>query len=356
MNFLEGKQEIQIDGVRVYLMKETLGFHSFHWVSETVISNIRMLERAVEIFQKQSFDLIIAHDWLAALTAKSLQTIYRIPVILTIHDTEVGKRNNHLTREQYYIAEMENWISHIASRIITTSRFMEKEITKTYKIPTHAIDIIPCGVNPDEFQTKCNLQDFRRIFVKEHEAKIVLFVGRLTTIKGPDVLLKAAQKVMEYLPNTTFIFVGDGVSLQELVKSAQAINANGNIIFTGHLSGKVLNAMYRIANCLVVPSRYEPFGMVTLEAMICKTPVIVSNTGGLSEIVDHENTGLKVSPEDEIQLAHAIMRILSDTQLANKLANNAWKMCQEKYLWNKVAIKIKEIYSQTILQFTSKQA
>ena len=116
MNSLDGCPEQVRDGVHVHLMTERLGFESFSWVSDTVLDNVRLLECAVQVCEEEHFDLIAAHDWLGALAAKALKTIYDIPLVLTVHDTEVGKRSNKLTREQLYVSEVEGWIAKIADR------------------------------------------------------------------------------------------------------------------------------------------------------------------------------------------------------------------------------------------------
>jgi len=220
---------------------------------------------------------------------------------------------------------------------------MKKEIVTHYKAPKQKIAVIPCGVNASAFETNCDLKDFRRIFAPD-EAKIVLFVGRLTPIKGPQVLLEAAGPVIKASPGATFIFAGEGVLTEDLKKQAPSLPEGGNVIFTGHLGGKALAATYRVADCLVVPSTYEPFGLVALEGMVCGTPVVASDVGGLSEIVENGVNGLKAPPNDPQSLASGIIRLLREPEFSRQLAGSALRRCSEHFTWENAARKVRSVY------------
>ncbi|NUM33096.1 MAG: glycosyltransferase family 4 protein [Candidatus Brocadiae bacterium] len=344
LGFDEEKEKILRHGVHIHSI-HPFEFQSFHWVSDAVLNNVPLLEKSISIAETQPFDLVVAHDWLAALTAKSLKTIYEIPLIITIHDIEIGEKQNQLTREEYYIAEMEGWICQHADQIITTSHFMQKQLSDVYKIPASHIAVVQYGITPDSWTTQCNLKDFRRLFAPDKD-KIVLFTGTLSMAQGPQVLLQAAEQVLKKIPDTTFIFSGQGELAQELAQKAQKLQ--GNILFPGLLQGKALAATYQIADCLVIPALYEPSGMAALQAMLCKTPVIVSDTGILSELIEHNSTGLKVTPFHPEALAQAIITLLCETQLSQNLALNAREQVLNRHLWHNIARQMEEIYQRVI--------
>ncbi len=331
-------------GVHIHKV-DPMDFPSFHWVSDAVLNNMKTLEESIIIAEKEPWDLIVAYDWLCALTAKSLKTIYGIPLIANIYDLEVAKKGNSLAREEYYIAEMQGWICQHAERIITTSLFMQGKISSIYNIPCEKIQIIPRGINPEQWVTHCNLEDFRHLFVPAR-SKIVLFSGQLVPSQGPQILLEAAKQVLQAMPETTFLFTGNGELYQDLSQKARQIK--GNILFPGQLKGKALTATYKIADCLAIPSLYEPYSAIALETMTCGTPIIASDTGILSEIIDDRMTGLKISPDNPQALAQAILGLLSDPPMAQNLAKRAMEQVQKKYLISDIAIQTKNIYQDTL--------
>ncbi|NUM34652.1 MAG: glycosyltransferase family 4 protein [Candidatus Brocadiae bacterium] len=340
----EEKREKWHKGVHIHRV-EAMDFPSFHWVSDAVLNNMKTLEEAITIAEKEAWDLIVAYDWACALTAKSLKTIYGIPLIAHIHDLEVSKKGDSLLKEEYYIAEMQGWICQHAEKIITSSLFMQGKLSSIYNIPHQKIQVIPLGINPEQWVTHCNLKDFRHLFALA-KSKIVLFSGNLTLSQGPQILLEAAKQVLQKMPDTTFLFAGRGELYQDLAQKAKQISEN--ILFPGQLKGKALVAAYRIADCLIIPSLYEHSATIALEAMACGTPVIATDTGALSEIIDDRKSGLKIPPDDPQALALAILGLLSDFQLAQNLAERAMEQVQKKYLISYIALQTKKIYQDTL--------
>lgn len=180
----------------------------------------------------------------------------------------------------------------------------------------------------------------------------MLFVGRLVYEKGVHVFVNAIPKVLEKV-NAKFIIVGNGYMKEQLSNIVKNMGFAHKVMFTGFVDDDTLRRLQKCADVSAVPSLFEPFGIVALEAMAAKSPVVVSDTGGLSEIVDHDVTGVKVYPENPDSLAWGITKVLLNDAYANLIRNNAYKKIQEKYDWNKIAQQTEAVY-ETILNVYSK--
>jgi glycosyltransferase involved in cell wall biosynthesis len=212
--------------------------------------------------------------------------------------------------------------------------------------------MIPNGVETKTYAGAENedLSGFRSRFALQEE-KIVLFVGRLVYEKGVHVLVNAAFKVLQQI-NAKFIIVGNGYMKEQLSTLVKNMGFSNKILFTGFVDDDTLRKLQRCADVCVVPSLFEPFGIVALEAMAAKSPIVVSDTGGLSEIVEHDKTGVKVYPENPDSLAWGITKILLDGGYANWIKTNAYKKIQEKYEWYKIAQQTKNIYELILSEYS----
>jgi len=210
----------------------------------------------------------------------------------------------------------------------------------------NGVDVEPYGKVENE-----DLSSFRSKFAMPDE-KIVLFVGRLVYEKGVHVLVNAIPKVLEKV-NAKFVVVGNGYMKEQLSNIINYMGLAQKVIFTGFVDDETLRKLQKCADVSVVPSLFEPFGIVALEAMAAKSPVVVSDTGGLSEIVEHDVTGVKVFPDNPESLAWGITRVLTDEDHAKWLRENAYKRVREKYNWNLIAQQTKDVY-ETVLKEYSK--
>ncbi|UCH02701.1 MAG: glycosyltransferase family 4 protein, partial [Candidatus Bathyarchaeota archaeon] len=156
------------------------------------------------------------------------------------------------------------------------------------------------------------------------------------------------EKILQRI-NAKFIIVGEGYLKDKLMKEAWDLGLGQRTYFTGFLSDKTVRYLYRAADVFVAPSLYEPFGIVALEAMAAKTPVVVSGVGGLSEIVEHEKTGVVVYPNNPDSLAWGIIRMLNNKMYSEKIRDNAFQMILNKYQWDNIASKTMNFY-QGILE------
>lgn len=225
---------------------------------------------------------------------------------------------------------------------------MAGQVHEAFSFPKESLSVIRNGVDVSKFNAKVESQAVRRRYAKPDE-KVVVYVGRLVHEKGVHVLIGAAPKVLSVLPNVNFVIVGEGGMKEYLAKEAWNFGVAHHVFFTGFVDEETLVSIYKASDAAVFPSLYEPFGITALEAMAAKTPVVVSDTGGLSEIVEHDKTGVKVYPDNSDSLAWGILRVLQNRNLANAIRENAYRRVVKDYDWNKIADETIEIYRQAIL-------
>jgi glycosyltransferase involved in cell wall biosynthesis len=287
-------------------------------------------------------DIIHVHDWLAATAGIGLKHIFRVPLVATIHSTEIGRRGALRTNYDRMIHQTEAWLCHEAWKVICCSEYMASHVRWAFGLSSDKVSVIPNGVDVKNFEEKFDKAEFRSKFATPDE-KIVLYVGRLVYEKGVHVLINAVPKVLSKV-NAKFVIVGDGYMKNSFKTQVNHMNLAHKIYFTGFVDNKTLWALYRCADVVVVPSLYEPFGITALEAMAAQTPVIASDTGGLKEIIQHEQTGIKVYPGNVDSLVWGITRVLLDPGFAEWIKSNAYKRVLEYYNWDRISQKTKELY------------
>ena len=320
------------------------------FASWVYLMNMNMQKEAAAIAKDLGgVDIFHAHDWLVATASIGLKHVFRRPLLATIHSTEYGRRNGIHSDYEKMIHETEAWLTYEAWRVICCSNYMRNHVKEVFQLPGDKLDMIPNGVETREYE-EIDTGNFRMKFALPEE-KIVLFVGRLVYEKGVHILINAIPKILEKV-NAKFIIVGDGYMRENLLELVKKIGLAHKVLFTGFLDDKTLKKLQRCADVSVVPSLFEPFGIVALEAMAAKSPVVVSDTGGLSEIVEHDITGVKVYPNNPDSLAWGITRVLLDEKYANWLRENAYKKVREKYSWEKISQQTKKVYLEVLNQYS----
>lgn len=342
------KYEI-VEGIHVYRCPVAPGNDFFHWV---VNMNDSMGKLGGElIVQHGDFRLIHAHDWLVGDAAIALKNTFKLPLVATIHATEYGRHNGIHTVEQRYIYGKEKLLAHEAWRIIVCSQYMRQEIQRVFQSPVDKTDIIYNGIRPEKkhLDQKFDRVKFRRRFANDKE-KIVYYVGRLTYEKGISVLLNAAPKILwEIGGNVKFVIIGGG-NAHDLKHQALNLGIWNQCYFTGFMSDADLDQFQTIADCAVFPSLYEPFGIVALESFAAQVPVVVSNTGGLPEVVEHNHTGIVTQANDPLSLTWGILSVLKNPAQSQYLVKNAYKSLAEKFSWDDLAKQTVTVYHQVIYE------
>lgn len=334
-------------GVNVYRVDNYM-IHPNNFIDWIMQLNFNMLSKATEIINKEGgFDVIHAHDWLVTYAAKSLKNAYDIPIVATIHATEAGRNSGIHDETQRYINDTEWLLTYEATEVIVNSNYMKNEIQRLFGLPFDKINVIPNGINLSNFTGIERDYDFRRQYAMDNE-KIILYVGRLVYEKGVQHLIAAMPKILSNYHDAKLIIAGRGGMMDELRAEASNLGLNDKIYFTGYLNSKQVQKMYKCADVAVFPSTYEPFGIVALEAMLAGVPTVVSDVGGLNEIVDHGINGMKAYAGNPNSIADSVLSILYDGKLANNIAKNAKAKVKEEFNWNKIAQDTHYIYEKAI--------
>ncbi|RCJ31291.1 glycoside hydrolase [Nostoc minutum NIES-26] len=336
-----------VEGIHVHRVPVGYSNDFFHWV---VNLNQSMGHHGGKlILEEGPFDLIHAHDWLVGDAAIALKHNFKIPLIATIHATEYGRYNGIHTETQYYISNKENLLAYNAWRIIVCSDYMRQEVQRALHSPGNKIDVIYNGIRAEKkkHHEDFHAQDFRCQFAEDNE-KIVYYVGRMTYEKGVPLLLNAAPKVLwEMGGNVKFVIVGGG-NTDHLKRQAWDLGIWHKCYFTGFLSDEYLDKFQTVADCAVFPSFYEPFGIVALESFASRVPVVVSNTGGFPEVVQHTKTGIVTWVNNADSLAWGILEVLKNPGYRQWLIDNAYEDLKRRFSWPKLAEQTEKVYHRVV--------
>jgi glycogen(starch) synthase len=342
-----------IDGVEVYRI-DSYKNPAPDFATWVYLMNLNMQKEAAAIVNKlaNQIDVFHAHDWLVATAGIGLKHVFRKPLLVTMHSTEIGRRDGLHTDTEKMIHETEAWLTYEAWKVICCSDYMVSHVRWAFGLPEDKLVMIPNGVNTNVYESpdKEDCSSFRTRFALPEE-KIVLYVGRLVYEKGIHVLINAVPKVLEKV-NAKFIIVGSGYMKEQLLNIVRSMKLEHKVLFLGFVDDETLLRLQKCADVSVVPSLFEPFGIVALEAMAAKSPLVASDTGGLSEIVDHDLTGFKAYPNNPESLAWGIKKILLDENYSNYIRENAYAKVHEKYDWEKIALHTKEIYKTVLGEYS----
>jgi glycogen(starch) synthase len=344
----ESPPEEEVGGVWVHRVREPrrpteLG-EFVAWVEHM---NADMLAAGVELGDSFSFDAVHAHDWLVAVAGDHLARRFRCPLVATIHATEYGRHQGHVdTHPQSHIHSVEHWLANRADRLVTCSAYMREHVCDVYGLEEEQVSVVPNGIDPSELVPMTDLAALRRSFAAPEE-RLVLLVGRLVYEKGFQIALEALPGLIERLGDVRFVVAGSGTHEEELRAQATALGLDGHGTFLGWIGDDVLHSLYRIADLTVVPSIYEPFGLVALEAMASGCPCLVADTGGLREVVSHENVGLRFRSRDPESLGAMAERLLRDVGLRDRMVAEASEHVLA-FDWADVARQVADIYAESI--------
>jgi len=309
--------------------------------------NADMLAAGVELGDRYEFDLVHGHDWLVAAACDHLARRFGAPLVTTIHATEHGRHQGWVGQHpQSYIHGVELWITNRSDRVIACSAYMRDQVADIFAVPERRVVVIPNGIDPDDLPggEDAELVRLRGEFAAPVE-KLVLLIGRLVYEKGFQIALEAMPELIERVPGTRFLVAGSGTHEQELKDQAVDLGLIEHGTFLGWIGDDVLHLLYRIADVCVVPSIYEPFGLVALEAMASGCPCIVADTGGLREVVPHGEVGLRFRTRDPEALGRMVERVLTEPDLTERLIAEASEHVL-RFDWNDVAKRTAEIYGE----------
>jgi glycogen synthase len=337
----------EIGGVNVYRVREPGWPRDLDrfvaWVEQM---NEDMRAAGEGLALEHRYDLVHGHDWLVARASAQLADRLEVPYVTTIHATEHGRHQGWVADEpQAHIHAVERWMARRADAVIVCSYYMRGHVADIFDIDERRVAVIPNGVDPSELRPTGDLQALRSEFAKPQE-KLVLLVGRLVYEKGFQLALEALPGVIERVGNVRFLVAGSGTHEAELKAQAERLGLSEHGTFVGWIGDDVLHSLYRIADLCVVPSIYEPFGLVALEAMASGCPCIVADTGGLREVVPvGERVGLRFNGGDPEHLGVMIERLLVDEGLRDRLVTEASEHVLS-FDWDDIALRTRGIYDE----------
>jgi len=306
----------------------------------------KLLKEAIEA--GEPFDILHAHDWLVGDASIALKHIFKIPLVATIHATEYGRNNGIYTEVQRYINGKEELLIFEAWRVIVCTQFMKDEVAKAFKCPADKVDIIANGIRAEKKQVSFDLDfdrsAFRRKFAYDYE-KIVYYVGRMAFEKGIHIFVEAMPKVLWEYQATKFVIIGGG-NTTAYRKRVEALNISKHVFFTGFMQDAELDKFQTIADCAVFPSLYEPFGIVVLESFAAGVPVVVSNAGGLPEVVTHTKTGVVTQANDPHSLAYGILEVIRYPGYSQWLRDNGRQELARRFAWPMLAQETLAVFEQ----------
>ena len=342
VKYYENDKGVEVYRVDNYMIRPN---NFIDWIMQL---NFNMITKANEIINKNGkFDVIHAHDWLVAYSAKSIKESYNIPLISTIHATESGRNSGIHDETQRYINDSEWMLTYESSEVIVNSNYMKNEVQRLFGLPYDKINVIPNGVNLQLFSNVNVDYDFRRQYAMDNE-KIILYVGRLVYEKGIQNLIAAMPKILDRYHDSKLIICGRGGMIDELREQVKYLGIENKVYFAGYCDSKKMQKMYKCADVAVFPSTYEPFGIVAIESMLSGTPTIVSDVGGLNEIIEHGVTGMKSYAGNANSIADSVLALLFDPKLCVNISQNAIKKVKENYNWSKITDSTYYVYQLAI--------
>ncbi|ADD42035.1 glycosyl transferase group 1 [Stackebrandtia nassauensis DSM 44728] len=333
-----------VDGVRVVRAPQDPPL--FPFTGETLLEwtmafNHSLTRTALRACRTQDFDVIHAHDWLVTHAAVTLKHHLDLPLVATIHSTEAGRHHGWLPDDtSRAIHSIEWWLTYESRRVLVCSKHMRWEVNRLFELPEDKTLVVPNGVDARVFAVEDTVPD-------REAGPVVVSAGRLVHEKGVQDLIDAAAILREKHPGLRVLIAGEGPHEEELRDQAVRRGLEDTVEFLGFVEGAALPRLLGGADCFAIPSRYEPFGMVALEAAAAGTPVVAGRSGGLAEFIVDGETGLTHTPARPEELAEAISRVLSEPELARRLRDGGRAMVSQRFGWGPIATAVIAAYAQS---------
>lgn len=305
--------------------------------------------REAEAHMGSAFDVVHGHDWLTAKGVVRAKNEHRNRAVLTMHSTEYGRSGNRFNKGlSERISHLEWEGLYCADHVIAVSNTLKTELGWIYKVPETKTQTIYNGICAERYDAPpADIGEVRRRYAIGPMDPVVLFVGRLTWQKGPDILLNTVPGMLAHYRHAKYVFVGDGDMRGGLERQAHQMGVAGAVRFLGKKGGRELVELFHLADVLVVPSRNEPFGIVILEGWAAGKPVVATQNGGPSEIVRHGHNGLHCFDKPD-SVAWGVGTTLMDFDNARRMGGNGWASAQADFSWTVIAAQTEAVY-QTLL-------
>jgi glycogen(starch) synthase len=289
-------------------------------------------------------DVIHAHDWSVAWAADVLSTSTGAPIVTTFHGTERGRHGGHLTPgDSTDINSVEWWQAYRSVRMTAATKLMIREIVDGFEVDPGHVSRIPGGIDPEWWRA-----------AGPGEAEVggrsglVLAWGRVQYEKGFQVLARAVGSLRYRIAGLECMIAGRGSYLPELQSQVDVAGVGDIVELPGFVDDNQLRAATHRAGCIVIPSLYEPFGVVALEALASGAPLVVADTGGLAELVGGTGSALLFEPGNAEHLADCIERVLTDPGLADQLVERGRELLEATYSWQAIATRTLDVYADAV--------
>jgi D-inositol-3-phosphate glycosyltransferase len=301
--------------------------------------------------ESRTYDLVHSHYWLSGWVGQTLKTAWQVPHVIMFHTLGEAKNRHHLDeREPDYRIDGERMVAHGVDRVICASEGEKEMLGSLYSVPASRVTVVPCGVDTDVFRP-LDRAGVRRELGFSPKERIVLFVGRIEPLKGIDVLLRAVSNLDQRF--RVLVIGGDGKDVarkSELAALAAELRIADKVTFLEAVPHGELPLYYNAADICVVPSYYESFGLVAVEAMACGLPVIASRVGGLKDTVRDGQTGYLVPWLCPEPFAERLELLLNNDTLRRSLGLEA-RISAERYHWSEVAARVEDVYHELVSQY-----
>jgi len=307
-----------------------------------------------------NFDIVCVHDWLSSISGIIVKNDTKMPVVFHVHSTEFGRSGG---RGSEVVSYLELATAEAADRIITVSHAMREDLTR-HGWPKSKISVVWNGVDPERYNPeRCNKEDVEKIREKHGIKKdecMLFFLGRLTWVKGVRNLVQAMPLILEEYPKTKLVILGKGEQQRDITETASRLGISDKLLCHFEFVPEEERILYyAAADVCIFPSTYEPFGIVSLEAMSMAKPIVVGAHGvvGFREQVissGPDQNGVHVNGGDPADIAWGVKLTLKDPKKAKKWGENGRKRVKRYFTWKKAAEQTLQIYQA--LQSGSEQS
>jgi glycogen(starch) synthase len=336
------------DGVRVLAVAEDPAHLEFErdMVAWTLAMGHSLLRAALTRLAGWRPDVVHAHDWLVAHPAIAVADVLGVPLVATIHATEAGRYNGWLSSPlSRQVHSVEWWLANRADALITCSAAMRDEVAELFDVDAAPIAVLHNGITPRAWRAGPRRVAAARARYAPRGEPLLLYFGRLEYEKGVQDLIAALPRIRRARPGTRVLVAGTGTAADMLLEAARTHRVLRSVAFLGHLPDDELVALLAAADAVVLPSRYEPFGIVALEAAAAGAPLVASTAGGLGEVVEDGATGVSFPPGDVAALARAVGVVLADPRAAARRARAARARLGVDFDWTHIAVGTAVVYA-----------
>ncbi len=291
------------------------------------------------------FDIVHGHDWHPVLALTRIKEGYRLPFLLTMHSTEWGRNGNQFGYGISQEISHREWLGcYEASKVIVTTRRMLDELMWIYSLPEEKVRIIPNGIVTGKLRRVLDAGRIKEKYGVHPMAPLILFCGRMSIQKGPDILVEAMPRILSYRPDARFIFMGEGGMREECERRARELGVADACRFLGYTPSSEKQDLINACDMMCVPSRNEPFGVVVLEAWDACKPVVA--TEAVSIIKNFEDGLLAyVQPES---IAWCINRLLGNPDEMKKIAKAGCSRIDAEFSWERIAKRTEDVYEEVL--------